>query len=159
MLIVGIDPGIADTGYGVIKKTKDKFEAVEYGTIKTKKTNPVPTRLEIIYKSIEKLIKKHKPEIVAVEEIFFAKNTKTAIMVAHARGTAILAAVQSKAQIMEFTPLQIKQALTGYGAADKTQMQKMVQRILKLNQIPKPDDASDALACAICAGQTKNYNS
>jgi crossover junction endodeoxyribonuclease RuvC len=157
MIILGIDPGIADTGYGIIKKCKDNFEVVEYGTIKTKKTELLPQRLEIIYKSLSKLIKKHKPEIVGIEQIFFSKNTKTAINVAHARGIILLTAIQYGCKIMEFTPLQIKQALTGYGGADKLQMQKMVQCVLKLSQIPKPDDASDALACAICAGQTKTY--
>jgi len=157
MIILGIDPGIADMGFGVIKKEKDVYSAIEYGSLKTNKTQNLTQRIKILYSELCVIIKKHSPDKIAVEELFFAKNTKTAITVAHARGIALLAASQSKAQTVEFTPLQIKQALTGYGAADKTQMQKMVKNILNLKEIPKPDDAADALACAICAGQTKIF--
>jgi len=157
MTILGIDPGIADTGFGVIKKDSDKFSAIEYGSIKTSKADDLPHRLNALYKDITQIIKKHKPSKIAVEQLFFAKNAKTAITVAHARGVVLLASEQAKCEIQEFTPLQIKQALTGYGKADKNQIQQMVKTILNLNQIPKPDDAADALATAICCAQTKQY--
>lgn len=157
MIILGIDPGIADTGFGVISAEKSTFKAITYGTIKTSKADDLAKRLDYLYKDIEKLIKKHKPSKIGIESIFFAKNAKTAITIAHARGICLLAAQKAKAQIHEYTPLQIKQALTGYGAADKNQIQQMVKTILNLKEIPKPDDAADALACAICCAQTKQY--
>ena len=159
MIILGIDPGIADTGFGIIKYEKSKFQAINYGAIKTSKQDNLSARLNLLYKDISKLIKKYKPDRAAIEQIFFAKNAKTAITVAHARGIALLASEQAKCETQEFTPLQIKQALTGYGKADKNQIQQMVKTILNLKQIPKPDHAADALAIAICSAQTKSYPS
>ena len=155
MTILGIDPGIADTGYGIIKKTGDSFTFLDCGTIKTSAKNDLALRLQNLYTDISAIIKKHKPQQIGIEELFFAKNTKTAITVSHARGVILLASRKAKCEIKEFTPLQIKQAITGYGKADKNQIQEMVKTILNLDSIPKPDDASDALAIAICCGQTK----
>jgi crossover junction endodeoxyribonuclease RuvC len=157
MIILGIDPGIADTGFGVIKKQGEIFTNIAHGSIVTSKNDELSDRLNQLYLELTKIIAKYKPEQIAIEELFFAKNTKTAITVAHARGVALLAAQKSGSKIYEFTPLQIKQALTGYGAADKNQIQNMVKTILKLTDIPKPDDAADALAVAICSAQTKHY--
>ncbi len=156
MTILGIDPGIADTGYGIIEKKGGKFIFIECGTIKTSAKQELPQRLENLYKDLITIIKKYKPNQIGIEELFFAKNAKTAITVSHARGVILLAAKSAKAEIREFTPLQIKQALTGYGRADKNQIQQMVKTVLNLNKIPKPDDAADALAIAICSAQT-NY--
>lgn len=159
MIILGIDPGIADTGFGVIKKTNGGFRTLAHGTITTKKTDALADRLAQLFAAVRGLIKKHKPTRIAVEELFFAKNAKTAMTVAHARGVILLSAHEAGCVVEEYTPLQVKQALTGYGAADKRQIQHMVKTILSLKTIPKPDDAADALAIAICAGQTKHFSS
>ncbi|MFH1187921.1 MAG: crossover junction endodeoxyribonuclease RuvC [bacterium] len=173
-IILGIDPGLATTGYGIIIKEDDNFLVVNYGTIDTAPVSSqslagrrgdvaAPTReagggfadrLEKIHNELDKIIKKYKPDVIAVEELFFAKNAKTALLVGQARGVIILTAIQSKAAIHEYTPLQIKQALTGYGRADKNQIQQMVRILLKLKSIPKPDDAADALAVAICCSNS-----
>jgi crossover junction endodeoxyribonuclease RuvC len=155
MIILGIDPGIADTGYGVIKNTNNKFTFIDCGTIKTSAEKELPERLKDLYQDLTTIIKKYKPKQIGVEELFFAKNVKTAITVSHARGVILLAAKDANCEIKEFTPLQIKQALTGYGRADKNQIQQMVKTVLQLDKIPKPDDAADALATAICCAQTK----
>lgn len=157
MVILGIDPGLATTGYGIIKFEirNSKFEIIDYGCIKTSATLSFARRLEIIYKELDNLIKRHKPNKIAIEKIFFAKNVKTAMQVGEARGVVTLVAIQNKIPIFEFTPLQIKQALTGYGQASKEQIQKMVRTILNLKEIPKPDDAADALAAAITCAETK----
>ena len=157
MIILGIDPGIADTGYGVIKKTGDSYSVIAFGSIKTSARANLPERLQILHQELVKIIKKHAPDMVAVEELFFAKNVKTGISVAHGRGVVLMAAKEANCQVREFTPLQVKQALSGYGRADKNQIQQMVKTILGLKEIPKPDDASDALAVAICCGQTKRF--
>lgn len=155
MRILGIDPGIADTGYGVIEKNKNgQLLCLDYGTIRTKAETPVGDRLEIINKELDKIIKKHKPNVAAVEELFFCNNQKTAIVVGQARGVVVLTIKQNKIKLMEFTPLQVKQAVSTYGKASKMQVQKMVKLILNLNEIPKPDDAADALAIAICASSS-----
>ena len=151
MIILGIDPGIADTGFGIIKKTGNKIGCLGYGSIKTPAKKEIADRLEIINNDLGILIKKHKPDLIAVEQLFFAKNAKTALIVGHARGVVLLTAKQNNIPLTEFTPLQVKQAVTTYGKADKTQVQRMVKLILKLNVLPKPDDAADALAVAICA--------
>ncbi|MCG2700891.1 MAG: crossover junction endodeoxyribonuclease RuvC [Candidatus Falkowbacteria bacterium] len=153
-IILGIDPGIADTGYGVILKNKSgDLSCVDYGSIKTLAKTGMPERLEIINKELNKIIKKHRPNLIAIEQLFFCNNAKTAIVVGQARGVAILTARQNKIPVTEFTPLQVKQAVSTYGKASKTQVQKMVKLILNLKEIPKPDDAADALAIAICATQ------
>ena len=154
MVILGIDPGIATLGYGVIEADRGNFKALDYGVITTPKTESVPVRLCMIEEGIRALIEKHKPDAVAVEELFFSKNKTTAIMVAEARGVALLTAVKECGNLFEYTPNQIKQAITGYGSAEKHQMQSMVRMLLKLKEIPRPDDAADALAVALCHGQT-----
>ena len=150
MIIIGIDPGTATTGYGVIKKTKSQLMCLAYGSITTPAKQANNLRLQKIYKETLGLIKKHKPDIIAIEKLFFFKNLKTVMPVAESRGVILLACCESKAQIKELTPLQIKMGICGYGRAEKKQIQKMVKEILKLKEIPKPDDASDALAAAIC---------
>lgn len=155
MKILGIDPGTASTGYGIIKSSHGKIKLVEYGCISTPKKNKPEARLSEIYHDLSKLTKKHRPRVVAVESIFFFKNLKTAISVAQARGVVLLCAAQNKIKVLEFTPLQVKISLTSYGRADKKQIQYMVQKLLDLKNIPKPDDAADALAVAICASNYK----
>lgn len=157
MLILGLDPGIADTGFGVVKKEKDKFRLIECGSVKTKAGLPLPERLGELRQKLSGLIKKHRPDTVAVEELFFAKNAKTAIAVAQARGVLLATARENGCAVREFTPLEVKMAITGYGRADKNQIQQMVKTVLSLQTIPKPDDAADALAVAICCGQTKKF--
>ncbi len=155
MRVLGIDPGLAIVGFGIIESTdNNSIKVVDYGVITTNKKLTFPDRLKQIYTCVCTLIEKYKPDNVAVEELFFNNNIKTAIDVSHARGVAILAAIQSINHLFEYTPLQIKQALTGYGRAEKSQVQYMVKAILNLCDIPKPDDAADALAVAICHMQT-----
>jgi crossover junction endodeoxyribonuclease RuvC len=153
MIILGIDPGTAITGYGVIKKSR-KLELIDYGCIKTSADLSTAERLDKMYKELKILIKKYKPEIAAVEDIFFFKNLKTAIKVSQARGVILLAIAQSKIRVAEYTPLQIKQAVACYGRAEKLQVQKMVKVLLNLEEIPGPDDAADALAIAICCAHS-----
>jgi crossover junction endodeoxyribonuclease RuvC len=155
MIILGIDPGIADTGFGIIKKNKDgNLICIDYGSIGTKAKTELGERLEIINKGLNKIIKKYKPNLIAVEQLFFCKNVKTALIVGQAKGVAVLTAKQNKVPITEFTPLQVKQAVSSYGQASKTQVQKMVKILLNLKEIPKSDDAADALAVAICAANS-----
>lgn len=158
MIILGIDPGTATTGYGVIKKEGQKISMIEYGCILTPANTPLPERLEDISGQLVKIISEFKPEQVAVEELFFAANAKTAIAVGHARGVILLESKKAGLSVFEYTPLEVKMALTGYGRADKNQMQQMVKTLLSLKEIPKPDDAADALAIAMCHAQTyKNF--
>ncbi len=155
-IILGIDPGIADTGYGVIKKDENNnLKCITYGSIKTKAHTELSDRLNIINQELNKIIKKYKPEKVAVEELFFCKNVKTALIVGQARGVILLTAKQNNLPINEHTPLQVKQAVSAYGKASKLQVQKMVKLILKLEAIPQPDDAADALAVAICSSNDR----
>ena len=154
MRILGIDPGIAIVGYGVIDFERGNYSLVDYGVITTPKEENTPTRLCMIERSLIKLIEQYKPDNIALEELFFARNTTTAITVAEARGVLLLTATKYCGSLFEYTPLQIKQAITGYGKADKNQVQQMVKMMLKLKSIPKPDDAADALAVAITHGQT-----
>lgn len=156
-IIMGIDPGFAITGYGLIKLDGKKMSPIKYGSITSTTKESFGQRLDKIYKELKKIINKYRPDTIAVEELFFAKNAKTAIKVGQARGVAILAAHQNKALIREFTPLQVKQAITGYGFASKTQIQKMVKLQLNLKTIPRPDDIADALAIAICCAYTKEF--
>lgn len=153
MIILGIDPGYAIVGYGIIDTNKPNM-VVDYGAITTPKEDSMPIRLQAIDESLRYLFDKFKPDVVAVEELFYFKNQKTVIPVAEARGVIILACQKYCGNIYEYTPLQIKQALTGQGRAEKAQVQYMVKAILGLNSIPKPDDAADALAVAICHSQT-----
>jgi crossover junction endodeoxyribonuclease RuvC len=149
-VILGIDPGIADTGYGLIEKGKGgKISCLAYGSIKTKAGLPMAERLEILHNELEKIIRKYQPALASVEELFFQNNAKTAIIVGQARGVILLTCRKNKIPIVELTPLQVKQTIAGFGRADKLQVQKMVKLLLNLKEIPKPDDAADALAIAI----------
>jgi crossover junction endodeoxyribonuclease RuvC len=154
-IILGIDPGTAITGWGVIKDGKKKTEVLAYGCIETSKHKNDVERLKEVAKDLKMIIKEYQPNEMAIEELFFFKNLKTAIKVAQSRGVLMFVTANQKISVAEYTPLQIKQALTGYGRADKKQMQIMVQKILKLKEIPKPDDAADALAVAICHQQSR----
>ncbi|MBQ3116527.1 MAG: crossover junction endodeoxyribonuclease RuvC [Clostridia bacterium] len=155
MIIVGFDPGLATLGYGVISTDKrSKPQMVDYGIVSTPKEENLAVRLAMIEKGVKQIIEKFKPDEIAIEELFFAKNVTTGINVAHARGVTLLTAVKECGKIFEYTPLQIKQALTGYGRADKHQIQSMVKTMLGLKGIPRPDDAADALAVALCHSQT-----
>jgi len=150
MLILGVDPGIAISGYGVIETENNDVKVVEYGVIRTDSKLDMPQRLRLIHEGYIELIDKYKPSAVAVEELFFNKNAKTVIAVSQARGAALLAAALSSIDVFEYTPLQVKQSVVGYGRANKIQVQEMVKLLLKLDHIPKPDDAADALAVSIC---------
>lgn len=150
MVILGIDPGYAIVGYGLIEYIGNRFRVFDYGSIQTKAGMPTNERLKIIYDSMTEIIAKHKPDAMAVEELFFNTNSKTAIVVAEARGIILLSAIQAGLEIGEYTPLQVKQAVTGYGRADKNQVQQMTKAMLGLDKVPKPDDTADALAIAIC---------
>ena len=150
MLIMGIDPGIAISGYGIISGECNDCRIVEYGVIRTPATLEIPQRLRQIHEGYMKLLEKYKPDSVAIEELFFNKNAKTIITVGQARGAALLAAALSNIEVFEYTPLQVKQAIVGYGRADKHQVQQMIKVYFHLDELPKPDDAADALAVAVC---------
>ena len=155
MVFLSFDPGLATLGYGVISvDKKGRAEMIDYGIVSTPKDLNLPARLTMIEKGVEQIIDTFHPDEIAIEELFFAKNVKTGIAVAHARGVTLLTAVKKCGKIFEYTPLQIKQALTGYGRAEKNQIQQMVKTFLKLKAIPKPDDAADALAVALTHAQT-----
>ena len=157
-LALGIDPGIATTGYGLVRLESDgELVAVKYGVILTPKTDSVPERLDSLYRELKSLLKKYKPDTVGVEKLFFQRNVSTAIAVGQARGVALLALQQAGLDVAEYTPNEVKQAVAGYGSADKKQVQDMVRVLLQLKEIPKPDDAADALAIAICHLNTKRY--
>lgn len=149
MRIIGIDPGTGILGFGVIDVDGNKVTMVDAGVITTPAHTPLDERLEDIYDSLTEIIRETKPQVMSIEKLFFARNVTTAISVSHARGVAMLTGRQAKLPIAEYTPMQIKQTLTGYGKADKKQMQEMVRMHLGLREIPKPDDAADALAAAI----------
>lgn len=151
MIVLGIDPGLATVGYGVVDcDEKIKLKLIDYGTILTKAGERFPVRLKQIHRGITQLIDMYQPDSIAFEELFFNKNVKTAIHVAQARGSALVAAAERTDELYEYTPLQIKQAVVGYGRADKNQVQIMVKTLLSLKEVPKPDDAADAVAVAIC---------
>jgi crossover junction endodeoxyribonuclease RuvC len=157
-LALGIDPGIATTGYGLVRLEPDGgLVAVSYGVFLTPKEDSVPARLESLYRDLKSLLKKHKPNTAAVEKLFFQRNVSTAIAVGQARGVALLALQQASVEVFEYTPNEVKQAVAGYGSADKKQVQDMVRVLLQLNEIPKPDDAADALAIAITHLNTRRY--
>lgn len=157
MRILGIDPGTATTGYGVIDQHHDCYKTVDCGCVTTEAHTPLPDRLNEISKDIETIIKKYKPDYAAIEEIFFSKNTKTAIAVAHSRGVIIQKLNEYKIPVYSYNPLEIKRAICSDGKAQKHQVQKMIQMILKLPYPPTPDDTADALAIAVCHGNfTRN---
>ena len=151
MIILGIDPGIATLGYGVVHKDKSgRITPVAYGVVTTPKELPLPKRRLMLEEGVGGVLEKYRPDEVAMEELFFTENITTGIAVSQARGVAMLACAKKCERIFEYTPMQIKQALTGYGKADKKQIQQVVKSILKLDRIPRPDDAADALAIAVC---------
>ncbi|MBR2376685.1 MAG: crossover junction endodeoxyribonuclease RuvC [Clostridia bacterium] len=158
MRILGIDPGLATVGWGVIDVINGKPKPVAYGVILTPKDNKFADRLMIIEEDLNSLIDKFKPDEIALEELFFNDNVKTAINVAHARGVILITCIKKCGKLYEYTPLQIKQALTGYGRAEKRQIQEMTKTFLNLPKIPKPDDAADALAVALTHSQTNRLS-
>ena len=155
MRIIGIDPGYAIMGWGILDLKGNKFSVVDYGSITTDSGVEAPKRLQHIYAELGAIIAKYQPEEAAIEELFFNNNAKTVILVGEARGIAVLACANAGLEISEYTPLQIKQALVGYGRADKKQVQSMVKAILNLKEVPKPDDTADAVAAAICHGHSR----
>lgn len=150
MIILGIDPGIAILGYGIVEYKGNRFKTLAYGAICTEAKESMPIRLKKIYQELTLILDEYKPNAVAIEELFFNKNTKTALLVGQARGVAVLAAAHKSIDIYEYTPLQVKQGVVGYGRADKQQVQIMIKTLLNLKSVPKPDDVADALAVAIC---------
>ncbi|MGB9613276.1 MAG: crossover junction endodeoxyribonuclease RuvC [Candidatus Margulisiibacteriota bacterium] len=150
MLILGIDPGLATTGFGLVKQHGDRLLHVECGCITTPSNFDPHKRLEKIYSELKQLLIDYKPDALALERIYFGANSKTAMMVGQARGIVLLVAAEKRIAIYEYTPLEIKLAITGYGKADKKQVQEMIKTLLRLESLPKPDDAADALAVAIC---------
>ena len=154
MRILGIDPGYAILGYGIIEMRGNRFKVIDYGAVTTEAGMEMPDRLKVLYNSLMELIGRFEPEVASVEELFFNTTAKTAILVGQARGVALLACSNSGLEIAEYTPLQIKQALVGNGRAEKKQVQFMVKTILNLKEAPKPDDTADALAAAICHGHS-----
>lgn len=155
-IILGIDPGIADTGYGIIE-VDSNLKCIEYGSIKTDPKKPMADRLFDLSKKLDEIITRHKPCLASVEQLFFCKNVKTALVVGQARGVILLSIKKNNLTLREYTPLQIKQSVSSYGKASKLQVQKMVKIILELDKIPQPDDAADALAAAICASNNQIY--
>ena len=150
MRVLGIDPGTATTGYGVVEEVNGELKARAFGVIRTQADQPLPVRLQSIYREVKELATEWEPAGAAVEELFFSKNVRTAMSVGQARGVTLLALTDAGLSIAEYTPLTVKQAVTGYGSADKAQIQEMVRLLLGLAEPPKPDDAADALAVAIC---------
>lgn len=157
MLILGIDPGIAITGFGILEKLDGKCRVVKYGALETHKSLPEPERLHLLQSELKKIIDRFSPDIMAVEKLFFFKNQKTIISVGEARGVVVAVGAGCGLEMREYTPLQVKQAVTGYGRADKKQIQMMVKNILKLSSIPKPDDVADALAVALCCASSVQF--
>jgi crossover junction endodeoxyribonuclease RuvC len=160
MLVIGIDPGTATTGYGLVREGADGgLQVLDYGVILTPPDLPMPERLLELYRKLTELLLLHRPESSAVEKLFFQRNVRTALSVGQARGVALLALAAAGLPIGEYTPLEVKQAVVGYGGADKNQVQQMVRSLLNLPDIPRPDDAADALAVAICHLHSTRINS
>jgi crossover junction endodeoxyribonuclease RuvC len=158
MLALGLDPGTATTGYGLVRLALDGgLQAVKFGVISTPKNTPAAERLLTLYDRLQDLLNEHKPETVAVEKLFFQRNVTTALAVGQARGVMLLALARAGLEVFEYTPNEIKQAVAGYGSADKRQVQEMVRVLLALDEIPRPDDAADALAVAITHLNTNRY--
>jgi crossover junction endodeoxyribonuclease RuvC len=156
MIILGIDPGLAILGWGVIETDGQRLRLIQYGTVLTQAGTPMPERLKTIQTGVRNLIQLYKPDEIAFEELFFARNVTTALQVGAARGAAIIAAVEHTDNLYEYTPMQIKQAVAGYGKADKKQIQQMVKLLLCMEEIPRPDDAADGLAAAITHAHTSH---
>lgn len=158
MLVMGIDPGIAITGYGLVQPGRQgSGKAIAYGCVRTPARTPLAERLSLLYEDVSALISEHQPDVLAIEQLFFNRNTTTAFIVAQARGVVVLAAAQQGVQVVEYTPLQVKQAVVGYGRAEKQQVQHMVKALLNLASAPKPDDVADALAIALCHTHSMQY--
>ena len=153
MIILGIDPGYAIIGWGVVRYERGRFQPVDFGAILTAAGTPFPKRLEEIYTQLQTVLSRCRPDAVSVEKLYFQNNQKTAIEVAEARGVILLALQQAGVPVFEYTPLQVKSAVTGYGQAHKPQVMEMTRRLLRLKEVPKPDDTADALALAICHAQ------
>ena len=156
--IQGIDPGYAIVGFGVLDYDGSRFTPIEYGAVLTEAGTPFPDRLKAIHEDIEFIFNKFKPDCMAVERLYFTTNQKTAIDVAQARGITVLSAATRNIPVSEYTPLQVKLSVTGYGKAEKRQVMEMTRQLLSLAQIPKPDDAADALAIAICHGHSVRFD-
>ena len=150
MIILGIDPGTAVTGFGVIEVISNKLKLVDFGIIKTDRKHKLPIKLKTIYDGISEIIATHKPDYMAIEDVFYSENVKTALVIGHARGVSILAAINKEIPVGEYSPREVKQSVVGNGAAAKEQVAYMVKKILNLDGTPKPLDASDALGIAIC---------
>lgn len=158
MIVLGIDPGYAIVGYGVLNYDGNRFKVLDYGSIQTSSGDAFIRRIEHIYRAIDLLISKYDVQEVAIEELFFSKNTKTAIDVAQARGVILLAGQIHGCKVYEYTPMQVKQGICGYGGAPKEQVQSIVKTILNLNEVPKPDDTADALAIAVSHCHTNKFS-
>jgi crossover junction endodeoxyribonuclease RuvC len=150
LIVLGIDPGTAQTGYGIVERTGSRLRALDYGALQTPSDMDLPQRLILIQDGLAELIETHRPDLVAVERLFFNRNVQTALAVGHARGVALLTAARYSLPVHEYGPSEVKMAVTGYGRAEKGQVQRMVQSVLGLAVLPRPDDAADALAIAIC---------
>jgi len=150
VLVLGIDPGTAITGYGLVREDEQALILVDCGAITTPASQPLPQRLQTIYQELGGIIQVHRPVTAAVEELFFSRNVRTALAVGHARGVTLLALADAGLDIHEYKPVEVKQAIAGYGGADKQQVQEMVRMLLHLEQVPQPDDAADAVAVAVC---------
>jgi crossover junction endodeoxyribonuclease RuvC len=148
--VLGIDPGTAITGYGVVDENEQGLALVDCGVVTTPAGEPLPQRLQRIYRGLAGVVDQYRPEVAAVEELFFSRNVRTALSVGHARGVALLALADAGLAIFEYKPLEVKQAVAGYGGADKHQVQEMVRMLLSLDEVPRPDDAADAVAVAVC---------
>lgn len=159
MLVLGIDPGTAITGYGLVREAADgSLVSIDHGVILTPAAMEMPERLRLLFEELNKILLLHKPESAAVEKLFFQRNVTTALSVGQARGVVLLCMAQQKLPVAEYTPLEVKQAVAGYGGADKNQVQQMVKALLGLKLVPKPDDAADALAVAICHLHSSKLN-
>lgn len=156
MVVLGIDPGYAIVGYGIVEYNGVTFKTIDFGAITTKAKTYFPQRLEKIFNDLDEIIKKYKPDALSIEKLFFNTNTTTAIDVAQARGVILLAAQKNSVPVFEYTPLQVKQSVTGYGRAEKKQIMEMTRVLLNLKSVPKPDDTADALAMAVCHAHTAN---
>ena len=150
MLVIGLDPGLATTGYALVRGQGERLETVDYGVIRTPPRVPLPDRLLMLHDQLDELLQRYGPTVAGVEELFFSANAQTAMMVGQARGVLLLTLAQAGIDIAEYKPMQVKQAVTGYGGADKLQVQEMVRMLLGLDELPRPDDAADALAICIC---------
>lgn len=159
MRILGLDPGLAILGFGILDTNGNKYKLVDYGIINTEPDTNFPNRLKLLYDDLDFLIKKYEPDEASIEELFFYRNVTTAIKVAQARGVQLLCCLNNGIKIYEYTPLQVKQAITGYGRAQKKDMQESVKMLLNMTEIPKPDDAADALALALCHSFTGKFKS